>query len=153
MHVCAIASARATIGGPNALSRTSANATAFQSLTIVAPVGVENSPMAARVIAMIFGLILRLCVSLWGLWGTAHTVTYRPARSRGRATHRAGTRSSKCVELGRHEISSDDHSPPMPPGGDRERHGWALEASSSDPPRHSQRQRPSYERCARPPVR
>src|ERR671925_2143469 len=40
MHVCAIASARATTGGPlrnDRLRRTSARAAAFQSLTTVAP--------------------------------------------------------------------------------------------------------------------
>src|SRR5919108_2528082 len=46
MHVCAIASARATIGGPlrkALLARTSARAAAFQSLTTVARAGVAHT--------------------------------------------------------------------------------------------------------------
>jgi len=53
MHVCAIASARATIGGPlrsDLLRRTSARAAAFQSLTTVAHAEAAQTNTAAKVI-------------------------------------------------------------------------------------------------------
>src|SRR5215467_2339596 len=52
MHVCAIARARATIGGPlrnDRLKRTSARAVAFQSLTTVAREEVAHSRIVASV--------------------------------------------------------------------------------------------------------
>src|SRR5882672_5459057 len=48
MQVCAMASARATIGGPNLATRTSANAVLFQSLTIVAPAVIDSKQVAHR---------------------------------------------------------------------------------------------------------
>ena len=56
MHVWAIASARATIGGPlrsARLRRTSASAAAFQSLTTVACTEVSNTKVMASVTAAI----------------------------------------------------------------------------------------------------
>src|SRR5881628_1036398 len=52
MHVCAMASARATIGGPlrsDRLKRTSARAAAFQSLTTVAQADVAHTSAATKV--------------------------------------------------------------------------------------------------------
>src|SRR5438034_11547643 len=56
MHVCAIASARATIGGPlrrDLLKRTSMRATSFQSLTTVAHAEVTETSTATKVVTLI----------------------------------------------------------------------------------------------------
>src|SRR5206468_12899644 len=56
MHVCAMASARATIGGPlrnDLLSRTSARAAAFQSLTTVAQAEAAQTKTPAKVVTLI----------------------------------------------------------------------------------------------------
>src|SRR5438093_11473512 len=56
MHVCAMASARATIGGPlrnDLLSRPSARAAAFQSLTTVAHAEVAHTNAATKVVTLI----------------------------------------------------------------------------------------------------
>src|SRR5215470_13219115 len=53
MHVCAIANARATIGGPfrsDLLTRTSARAAAFQSVTTVAHAELAHTSVATKVV-------------------------------------------------------------------------------------------------------
>jgi len=56
MHVCAMASARATIGGPlrnDLLSRTSASVAAFQSATTVAQAEAAQTKTPAKVVTLI----------------------------------------------------------------------------------------------------
>ena len=55
-HVCAMASARATIGGPlrnDLLSRTSASVAAFQSATTVAQAEAAQTKTPAKVVTLI----------------------------------------------------------------------------------------------------
>src|SRR5262245_10234908 len=55
MHVCAMASARATIGGPlrsDLLARTSARAAAFQSLTTLADAEVAHKTGATNIVSL-----------------------------------------------------------------------------------------------------
>src|SRR5262249_7665550 len=123
MHVCAIARARATIGGPSVLSRTSANAVAFQSLTMVARAGDEDSPMAARMIAMIFAFILRLAAGCSPVHVAREGLTARGRRAgaRGYEPHIAAvTWASKRMKLPPCGNGSDRHSPPTMSPGDAE---------------------------------
>src|SRR5712691_11899507 len=62
MHVCAIASARATIGGPlrrDLLKRTSVRATAFQPLTTVAHAEVTETSTETSTATKVVALIIR----------------------------------------------------------------------------------------------
>src|SRR3989442_11677886 len=109
MHVCAIASARATIGGPlrnDLLKRTSARVAAFQSLTTVARAEVAQRSAGTSATTVITQGSHR---SLPSSFGTLRHRMLRPARlivksARRQATPAWGRAPRRCRTSGELDV-------------------------------------------------
>src|SRR5262245_20220489 len=135
MHVCAIASARATIGGPlrnDRLKRTSARAAAFQSLTTVAHEEVAHKSIvtsAARAItrgnrigpsnelgtATAQDPLSGTLDCQWDLWVSQQPLSPASVSRRGRRSKATLMRGGASFDGGRMNGSSIE--PFTPPGG------------------------------------